>query len=135
MPVAACLGCARVIMEIGNRFIRMLLYWEVHLCNYQREEKRTVNFISLGGCMKKISVLLSMIAVFIGTVMVAMTLLTKRARSVSILGGADGPTSIFLAGKVDPTSVIIRIIVGVVFIIGGTVLFFLSRKRKSRSEK
>ncbi len=85
--------------------------------------------------MKKISVLLSMIAVFIGTVMVAMTLLTRRARSVSILGGADGPTSIFLAGKVDPTSVIIRIIVGVVFIIGGTVLFFLSRKRKSRSEK
>ena len=65
MPVAACLGCARVIMEIGNRFIRIL-------CNYQREEKRTVNFISLGGCMKKISVLLSMIAVFtIGTVVVA----------------------------------------------------------------
>lgn len=45
--------------------------------------------------MKKISVLLSMIAVFIGTVVVAMTLLTRRARSVSILGGADGPTSIF----------------------------------------
>ena len=105
------------------------------MCNYQREEKRTVNFISFGGCMKKISVLLSMIAVFIGTVVVAMTLLTRRARSVSILGGADGPTSIFLAGKVDPTSVIIRIIFGVVFIIGGTFLFFLSRKRKSRSEK
>ena len=72
--------------------------------------------------MKKLSVLLGIIAVFIGTVVVAITLLTRRAHSVSIIGGADGPTSIFLAGKVDPMSLIIGIVLGAVLLVAGVVL-------------
>ncbi len=64
--------------------------------------------------MKKLSVLLGIIAVFIGTVMVAITLLTRRAHSLSIIGGADGPTSIFLAGKVDTLSLVIGMVVSAV---------------------
>ena len=67
--------------------------------------------------MKKLSVLLGIIAVFIGTVVVAITLLTRRAHSVSIIGGADGPTSIFLAGKVDPMSLIVGIAIGAILLV------------------
>ena len=43
--------------------------------------------------MKKLSVLLGIIAVFIGTVVVAITLLARRAHSISIIDGADGRLS------------------------------------------
>ena len=71
--------------------------------------------------------MLGIIAVFIGTVVVAITLLTRRAHSVSIIGGADGPTSIFLAGKVDPMSLIIGIVLGAVLLVAGVVLIVKNR--------
>ena len=80
--------------------------------------------------MKKLSVLLMVIAVLLSDWMcavVALTLLTKRAHSVSIIGGADGPTSIFLAGKVNPWSLIIGIVAGLMLLTAGIVLI---RKRK-----
>ena len=80
--------------------------------------------------MKKLSVLLMVIAVLLSGWMcavVALTLLTKRAHSVSIIGGADGPTSIFLAGKVNPWSLIIGIVAGLMLLTAGIVLI---RKRK-----
>ena len=52
--------------------------------------------------------------------------------AVSIIGGADGPTSIFLAGKLGSSaSFIVLGVVGlmiIVAVIGGIIL--LSRKRK-----
>lgn len=82
--------------------------------------------------MKKLSVLLGIIAVFFGIVMVAITLLTRRVHSVSIIGSADGPTSIFLAGKVDPLSLVIGMVVGLAFLISGVVLIvFLSKRKKN----
>lgn len=39
--------------------------------------------------------------------------------SVSVIGGADGPTSVFVAGTVGEGSVIIEIILGVLLIIVG----------------
>ncbi len=78
--------------------------------------------------MKKLSVLLGIIAVLIGTVVVVITLLTRRAHSVSIIGGADGPTSIFLAGKVDPLSLIIGLVVGAAIVVAGVVLVIKSKK-------
>ena len=72
--------------------------------------------------MKKLSVLLGIIAVFIGTVVVAITLLTRRAHSISIIGGADGPTSVFLAGKVDPLSLIIGLGIGCLVLAVGAAL-------------
>lgn len=44
------------------------------------------------------------------------------ARSVSIIGGADGPTSIFLAGKIGGNSAAIGIIVGIVLLISGILM-------------
>lgn len=78
--------------------------------------------------MKKLSVLLGIIAVFIGTVVVVITLLTRRAHSISIIGGADGPTSVFLAGKVDPLSLIIELGIGCLVLAVGAALIIKNRK-------
>ena len=64
----------------------------------------------------------------IGTVVVAITLLTRRAHSISIIGGADGPTSVFLAGKVDPLSLIIGLGIGCLVLAVGAALIIKNRK-------
>ncbi len=80
-----------------------------------------------GIATKAITIMLGIIAVLIGIVVVAMTLLTRRAHSASIIGGADGPTTIFLAGKIDSWSLIIGLVVGLALLAAGVVLI---RKRK-----
>ena len=48
------------------------------------------------------------------------------ARSVSVIGGADGPTSIFVAGEIGGFSAIIGMIVGVVLLTVG--IFVIGKK-------
>ena len=43
----------------------------------------------------------------------------QAAASVGIIGGADGPTVIMLAGTIGAGSVIIEIVIGVLLIAGG----------------
>lgn len=52
----------------------------------------------------------------------------KKAASISIIGGADGPTSIFLAGKVGNEFSIGLIIIGIALIVVA-VLTFLKMKK------
>ena len=40
---------------------------------------------------------------------------TKAAVAISIIGGADGPTSVFIAGKVGDGLILGTIIVGIIF--------------------
>ncbi len=69
----------------------------------------------------------------IGIVTAAISLFLKVkgqmtvARSVSIIGGADGPTSIFLAGKIGGTSAVIGMIAGIVLLTAG--IFMIARKK------
>lgn len=42
---------------------------------------------------------------------------SMEEKSITIIGGADGPTSVFLAGKVGYGSGMVEIIVGLVIII------------------
>lgn len=53
---------------------------------------------------------------------------TKGNASISIIGGADGPTSIFLAGKVGGASSTITIIIGIIFAVIGVMAF--TRRKK-----
>lgn len=48
--------------------------------------------------------------------------------SVSIIGGADGPTSIFLAGKVGEDFTLLGIIVGLILIVSAAILFVQRKK-------
>ena len=52
----------------------------------------------------------------------------KEAVSVSIIGGADGPTSIFLAGKVGNDFSGLGIVVGVILLVIAAVLIFMKKK-------
>ena len=69
----------------------------------------------------------------IGIIMAAISLVfkvneqTPVAKSVSVIGGADGPTSIFVAGKIGGTPAITGIIVGIVLLAIG--IFIFARKK------
>ena len=69
----------------------------------------------------------------IGIIMAAISLVFKVneqisvTKSVSVIGGADGPTSIFVAGKIGGTPAIIGIIVGIVLLAIG--IFIFARKK------
>ena len=52
----------------------------------------------------------------------------KKQMSVSIIGGADGPTSIFLAGKIGNDFSVAGIVVGILFIV--IAGFLMLRKKK-----
>lgn len=78
--------------------------------------------------MKKI------LAVIIGSIGILLVILgiiakTRKAFSVSIIGGADGPTSVFVAGKVGSDISAGLVIAGVALIIV-VVAFGLRKMRK-----
>lgn len=58
------------------------------------------------------------------------TFAMKESVAVSIIGGADGPTSIFLAGKVGGTSSMILYLISlVVLLIGVGIVIYLKKKK------
>lgn len=66
-------------------------------------------------------------AIVIGVALIIMGVISKikqRGMSVSIIGGADGPTSIFLAGKVDNLWMV-GVIVGLILLVIG--IFIVKR--------
>lgn len=69
---------------------------------------------------------LGVIATGIGTVSL-INIKLKAASSVAIIGGADGPTSIFIAGKVG-SPLYAAIVVGVILLIAGLLLLLKKRK-------
>ena len=84
--------------------------------------KKTLSIISIiaGGL-----VLLSVAApLIVGLILKAQT----AAGSVSIIGGADGPTAIFLAGTIGAGGVIVEIVIGVLLIAVG--IFGLKKLKK-----
>lgn len=76
--------------------------------------------------MKKMA---GIIVTVIGIAVAALGLLfkVKGQMSVSVIGGADGPTSIFLAGKVGGNSAVTGMIVGIVLFAVG--IFIIVRKK------
>ena len=64
----------------------------------------------------------------IGIVMVVATVILKlkKQMSISIIGGADGPTSVFIAGKVGNTSAVAGVIVGALLLVIG--IFWIRKK-------
>ena len=76
--------------------------------------------------MKKIlGIGLSVIGIV--AVIITVILKIKRQMSISIIGGADGPTSVFIAGKVGNTSAVAGVLVGIVLLVIG--VFMIRKKR------
>ena len=75
--------------------------------------KKTLSIISvIAGCLMLLSVAAPWI---IGLILKAQT----AASSVTIIGGADGPTAIFLTGTIGAGGVIAEIVIGVLLIAVG----------------
>lgn len=72
--------------------------------------------------MKKIVVILVGI---IGVLLTIAGIVTKakKAMSIAIIGGADGPTSIFLAGKVGADFSIGLIVIGLILVVFTIILW------------
>lgn len=55
----------------------------------------------------------------------------KKAVSISIIGGADGPTSVFLAGKVGNDFSLAAIVLGIILVV---LILIVLAKRKHRDK-
>ena len=75
--------------------------------------------------MKK---LIGAILIIIGLIIAGFEALTKTPKSISIIGGSDGPTSIFLAGKTGGFPTPVTIVGSVILIIIGIVLIIKKEK-------
>lgn len=73
-----------------------------------------------GIIMKKVGIVVSVIGVIIAIAGIIQK--NKISASISIIGGADGPTSIFLAGKVGSAPTITGIVIGIILLIVGVIL-------------
>ena len=81
--------------------------------------------------MKKKIGIIAVIFIGLLTVIYGMIFRAKDAVAVSIIGGADGPTSVFLAGKVGDGISLTLIAVGVV-ILAIVLALFLHRKKRNQ---
>lgn len=61
------------------------------------------------------------------TASINLILKVKGQMSVSIIGGSDGPTSVFVAGKIGGVPTIIGIIGGVILFVAG--IFMIVKKK------
>ena len=58
------------------------------------------------------------------------TFMMQKGVAVSVIGGADGPTSVFLAGKVGGTSSMITYLLSLLIILLGVGILIYIRKKK-----
>lgn len=56
----------------------------------------------------------------------------KAATSVTVIGGADGPTSVFLAGKIPDRSVTVAVAAGIILVL--LIIFFIWHRRHKSKE-
>lgn len=79
--------------------------------------------------MKKVyGIVLSVIGIVIA--LVGILLKVKESTAVSIIGGVDGPTSIYVAGKIGSVPVIISVILGIVLLVIGIWVIVKNYKKK-----
>ncbi|NLL78796.1 MAG: sodium ion-translocating decarboxylase subunit beta [Clostridiales bacterium] len=84
--------------------------------------------------MKKLIYFLGCILVGAGLVLGALSLSFwhKKAVAVSIIGGADGPTSVFLAGKIGGNVTAGLGIVAVVCLMAAGIVWFFWKKHNKQ---
>ncbi|WP_051545206.1 Trp biosynthesis-associated membrane protein [Butyrivibrio sp. MC2021] len=78
-------------------------------------------------------IILGVLAAIVGVLWMAITLYTSTPHSYTIIGGADGPTSIFLAGKYGAGTIITAVVGGLVLAIAGIILI-VKKGNKSDSK-
>ncbi len=83
--------------------------------------------------MKKYLAVLIGLAAAVGILLAGVGVWLKSSlASVAIIGGADGPTSIFIAGRIDGTALLKAgaVLLAGALVIGLLLILILGRKRK-----
>ena len=75
--------------------------------------------------MTKVGIVIAIVGSII--TIIGFILKYMENKAVTIIGGADGPTSIFLAGKVGNGTEIMEIVFGVIIMVVGFVIFLRKR--------
>ena len=79
--------------------------------------------------MKKIyGIVLAIIGII--AALFGIVLKLKENTAMSIIGGADGPTSIYVAGKVSNIPVTISVVLGIVLLVIGVFVMIRNYKKK-----
>ena len=76
--------------------------------------------------MKKILVTVAGIVGLIFVIIGAALKINNNA--ISVIGGVDGPTSVFVATKLNSSSVSMFIVIGVILLVAA-IFFYLKRKK------
>ena len=76
--------------------------------------------------MKKILVIVAGIVGLIFVIIGAALKINNNA--ISVIGGVDGPTSVFVATKLNSSSVSMFIVIGVILLVAA-IYFYLKRKK------
>ena len=76
--------------------------------------------------MKKILVIVAGIVGLIFVIIGAALKINNNA--ISVIGGLDGPTSVFVATKLNSSSVSMFIVIGVILLVAA-IFFYLKRKK------
>ena len=76
---------------------------------------------------KKIMVIIGLLVML--TVIFAVIVVNERNASLAIIGGADGPTTIFLAGTLGNGVLFAAILFGLIFLTLGIILFKIIKRK------
>lgn len=76
--------------------------------------------------MKKILVIVAGIVGLMFVIIGAALKINNNA--ISVIGGVDGPTSVFVATKLNSSSVSMFIVIGVILLVAA-IFFYLKRKK------
>lgn len=74
---------------------------------------------------------LGIIAGILGIVLavIGIVLKQKENAAVSVIGGADGPTSIYIAGKLNGDNFVFLIVIGIILLVLAGILGLVIQKR------
>lgn len=83
---------------------------------------------------KKIIAVIAIVAGAIMTIsglapmMIGAILEAQASTAVGIIGGADGPTAVFVTGVIGTGNVILEIMIGILLIVAGIIAYRRSKK-------
>lgn len=77
---------------------------------------------------KSIAILIIIVGVVLG--IWGVNAKVKEAAAISIIGGADGPTSIFIAGRIGDGFIAGAIFIGIVLVCIGIIVYRKNKKKQ-----
>lgn len=69
---------------------------------------------------KPLGIILSVIGIAMAVLSLILTILGQM--SMSVIGGADGPTTTFIAGKIGSSFVAVGIVAGIMLLVAGILI-------------